>query len=242
MAVNNDTALATVQDVLNELGLTSEEITSEQLASIEMLIEAYSSAVAGYLGRELGYSLEISEQFSGSGRTPRIITKRKPVYSVTSFVPCPGAAPILWADACARIEGNGKSGVIWAPQMATFTGLMSPWITQQPLQGTENEYRTINYEAGWKLPGQETPAYVIPLPGEIRLAVIKGVAADFQSMGSGAGSSNAGVKSESLMSHSVTYESGADLGVDSSRFTAIGMSIPLQLQQALSRHRSIAQF
>lgn len=250
MALDVNTALATVADVAWELGLVFDDPPSPsqiaQIGAIERLIKAYSDEVTRYLGRPLAYAAAAQERLRGHGKTPRVRVLRTRVYNVARISTNAGATWTAWADIhCGGIDDDGRSGLIYAPCFTRFSGAGSPWIVRQPLYDTEPENIVVEFEGGYRLPGQTVPpipAYVEELPAIISQAVIAGVVNDYQKSGSGGGSSLAGIKQESLKSYSVTYETGSDFtsafGVG---YTSIGLSIPAQFQHALARYRVIAQ-
>lgn len=241
MTLNVDIALATVSDVASELGIAAP--SPSQIAMIEELITTYSDAVSSYIGRGryLGYNAAIVQPIRGYGTSPRIILNRLPIYSVTSVSYDRGVTQTLWADiSCANIDDEGRTGIIYLEHAARYSGLASPWINAQQMPGTEFERCRVTYAGGWGLPGQTgLPSNVVMLPGLIRLAVIKGAASAYSQIGGGASGE---VKSESLMSHSVTYDSASEstpgFGVG---YVGIGMSIPAPLQHALARYQVLAQ-
>lgn len=243
MALDVNIALATVADVTTELGIAA--ASPSQIAMIEDLITAYSDAVANYIGRPLGYAANVVDGIRGYGSSPRITLKRTPILSVTSISTDDGVTQTLWADiAGARIEDDGKSGIVWMPCAAGFSGYRTRSATPSPITGTERECVLVTYSGGWKLPGQTgLLAGVKILPGDIRRAVVLGVATEFKRSGSGAGSSSSGVAAESLMSHSVTYRSDSEFVANfGSGYSSIGLFIPANMQHALAKYQTISQF
>ena len=239
MGLNVDTALARVDQVAIELGIATP--TPSQIALIEMLITAYSEAVAKYLGRKLGYKAEIIERRRGFGNTPRFSLDRFPIYNIISVSTDDGATFTPWSEISdgAYLEDDGQSGIVYAPCLSAFTGGSTPWINKYPAHGTEKACIIFKYEAGYDLPNmQDLPGYIEDLPALITFAVIKGVAAEFQASASAVGTSRVGIKQESLMSHSVTFTEGSEYVADFGKYDpGIGLSIPPQLQHHLSMYK-----
>jgi hypothetical protein len=155
-------ALTTVAAVATEMGLTA--VSVAETAAIERAINAASSAVERYCGRNLGRAT-LTELVPGYGRA-RLVLRRTPLVSVTSVSFNGGTA----ADASTYAIEDADRGFVRS--VAGVWGNTADWGTgaaPELSSGTERPLYSVVYVGGFTLP-QAGGAYT--LPGDLELAAI----------------------------------------------------------------------
>lgn len=235
MAVDASIALTTVSDVELALGLTPGTLVGNTF--VEFLINSMSEMAATYLGRPLGFAEDITERPRAYG-WQKLRVNRTPIFQVTSvkvYTVTLSSTP----DDDYIIEDEGKTGIIYLKWVAPYSGSrMGRTITQDWLVDTEAQdplVAEIVYDGGWALPNQSgLPVGVVPLPLDIRYAVTLAVISAYQRRGR-----DLDVKSESLMSHSVTFMTNSGFNSDGPLLIP---GWPIEAAGPLARYRRIPQY
>jgi len=211
MVALNSNALTTLDNVKSELGITG----TDDDAYLERQINVVSNAIEKFLNRRLGYQAGKIEKVKGYGGS-RIRLSLVPLISVddVTFINSDGVLATLDV-ANVEIENEGLEGFL-------YYRLGWPWtaprpfgtIARDPLPGHEESSIQVTYDGGYVLPN-DGPAVSpqIDLPSDIEQAAILAVSSAYLRKGE-----DRTVKSERLMSYSVTYQDGGS--VSGSPFSA----------------------
>lgn len=202
----NPNALTEIDAVKDELGIDCADTSLNSL--IARKINTVSTAAAKYLNRGLlQFQVGIVEKRAGSSRT-RIQVTRTPLKTLTSVTILSGlnvSEVVALADI--DVEDDGRTGILYLRSgWPRVRGRMSG-ASQDPLADTDEKNIQITYDGGWVLPDQarqSSGALVRDLPEDIEEAVVSAVVGRMDRRGE-----NRGIKSEKLLSHSVTYEGGS---------------------------------
>ena len=186
-------ALCTLTEVKTELSIT----VATHDAYLESLINYASTAIENFLNRKLGKVTDKVEKVPGYGGC-RIRLSLTPVLSfseVSIVEPYLPATPVDISDVTLEDSGAGflyyRSGWPWTVPLEAGS------IVPNPLVGQEQKAIEVKYTGGYILPNDAGPT----LPADIERACILIVAYEYNRRGQ-----TRGVKSESLMSYSVTFE------------------------------------
>lgn len=195
----NANALTTLANVKTELGITG----SADDAYLESQINFVSTAIETFLGRTLGYEAGKVEKVKGYGGT-RIRLSLIPLIEVTdvTIVNATGVTA-TYEVADMEIEYDGKEGFLFFRSGWPWTA-PRPFgtIARDPLPGHEESSIQVTYNGGYVLPA-DLPAVdpQIALPIDIERAAILAVSTNYARR-----SADRSVKTERLMSYSVTYQ------------------------------------
>lgn len=189
-------ALTTLTSVKDELGITVD--TNDGI--LARYINAASGRIEGYCNRSFYYDAAIAEAVAGFG-SPRLVVAKTPIISITKI-----EFDGVELDATDyEIEGNGFAGMIWRDSGWLWTARsLTTASGGNRIAGTEKRDYVVTYKGGFVTPRQaendETDTLVRNLPEEIEDAAIRWCVDRWSRKGE-----MSGVKSEKLMSHSVTY-------------------------------------
>ena len=197
-------ALTTIAAVKSELAVECDDTDRDDY--IARLINSVSTSIERYLSRELRYEAGRVESVPGYGGV-RIRVKKAPVVTLTSVVVQYGAGltdPITVSEVI--VEDEGRTGLLFREYgwVNTVRG-RAAGIAQDLLPGAEEPSIVITFDGGFVLPQQaaddETNTLVRSLPYDIEDAAILAVTSRVLRRGD-----DHGIKSERLLSHSVTYD------------------------------------
>lgn len=240
MALNSVTALTTVQNFSEHLGIPVPTPGSAEERVMERLIAAASSAIEAFLGRPLGYIAFITDVVRGLGWS-KIQLTRTPIQMLQNVWLSGFTGPALTGDDYI-IEDRGLTGIIDLRCTSPWTGRLGPGIAANALPDTERqdpECIIVEYDGGWVLPGQTgAPVFAAKLPADIELAAI--ITAEDAWLRRG---SSRSVKTERLMSHSVSYaesSSGGSMADGSTIMLPAGL--PADAGGLLAPYRRLAQW
>jgi hypothetical protein len=190
-------ALTTLQDVKLELDIPSTDVSDDLY--LEGLINATSMQVETFLQRQLERVTNFEEMVPGFGNY-KLRVSRTPVLSVSAIEMIAAASPPIYYEfdlAALQIEGP-ETGLLYYPAGWPWTVPIPPGtIGQDPRPGQEWPSIKVTYDAGYDLPASATPT----LPIGIQRATTVAVTSEFRMRGR-----DRNIKSEKLMSYSVTYE------------------------------------
>ena len=207
-------ALTTVATVLDELGMKPGDVDVKR--RLERLIEAASAFVVTRCGRELVCEAGIVEKLRGRGSV-RLVLARRPVVSIASIV-----VDDVAVDASEYSIENADAGEVFRRAGWAWSAQMQPGLSYHRAPRTEEPNIVATYTGGFVTPNQvELGAFATrTLPADLEDIVVRLVVSRWHGMGT-----DQRVKSEAVMSASVTYSSSALSDDDAAvlaRYTPIG--------------------
>jgi hypothetical protein len=220
-------ALTTLADVKVELDIT--DATHD--AYLETLINSVSTQIETFLQRQLESVTAFEEMVPGYGLY-KLRVSRTPVLTVTAVELFSTAVPSVFYTfdlTDLQIE-NPNGGVLYYPGGWPWTvPLTRGTIKADPIPGQEWPAIKVTYDGGYALPAAVTPT----LPADIQRACTIAVSTEYRKKGQ-----DRTIRSESLMSYSVTYEK---TGIGEATLHKLYPASPFssQVTQMLVPHRHI---
>lgn len=156
MSLANTTALCTLADLKDDLGITD----NSKDAALERRILAASDLIVQHLGRDLRRVVGKSEDLPGYG-TPRLIVSLTPLETLTS-VAFNGAI----VDSGNYSVEDPAIGTIFNPATWIDTAVFRSAVSPTQKGGDEQRLYTVVYTGGYALPNDTAPAGTA-LPGPI---------------------------------------------------------------------------
>ena len=222
-------ALTTLQDVKLELDIASTDVSNDRY--LTSVINAVSTQVETFLQRQLGRVTAFEEMVSGYGLY-KLRVSRTPVLTVTAVELFSTAVPSVFYTfdlTDLQIE-NPNGGVLYYPGGWPWTvPLTRGTIKADPIPGQEWPAVKVTYDAGYELPAAVAPT----LPADIQRAATLASTNEFRMRGR-----DRNIKSEKLMSYSVTYEKSG-LGEATLHKLYPASAFPSEIIQMLVPHRHI---
>lgn len=217
-----DNALTTPKQVREELGID----VSTNPAQVERYINSVSDQIESYCSRSFAYEAARVEKVAGFGSHFLLVSKT-PILSIASITY--DGSTIASTDY--EIHGDGMSGEIRRDGGWIWTaGSKVHFIEAVPLPGSERLMYEVTYEAGFVTPAKAADlSKARTLPYDLEDACIQLISARYLSRGT-----NPYIKSEKLMSHSITYIGESSNGGG-------GAAIPSRVETLLHPYRRLAQ-
>lgn len=156
--------LTTVDVVKSELGISD----TSQDTLLAKLIDQASDAIVSFCGRPFARE-DYRETVPGYG-TNRLLLSRTPIVQISSVV----ADSEIITD---YLLENAEAGILYRKRGWQWAPTLGWHITWQPVGGSENLNFTVDYTAGYVLPGDEGDTRT--LPHDIERACIDTVKAWF---------------------------------------------------------------
>jgi len=189
-------ALTTLQDVKLELDISSVDVSNDRY--LEALINSTSSQVEAFLNRELSRNEAKVDRISGYGNYTLILSKT-PILSLKSIILTSMGTPILFPYDVADVEiKDALAGLVYYRAGWPWTVPRPPGtIAGDPMPGQEWPVIEVTYDGGYDLPSSLSPT----LPADIQRACTLAISSEYRKRGM-----DRNIKSQKLMSYSVTYE------------------------------------
>lgn len=219
MTLDVTTALGTLVGLKARMGVVTDAFD----ALLEDAIATASSLIADYCGRQFGYVAAQVDRVAGHG-TSELVLSRAPVWSIASIV-LDGST--IDADDYECVGDDRFTGVVINRSGWDWTAMLrGEGAARDPVVGHERAAFTVTYAGGFKLPGQSPVTGVDQLPAYVTSACYIAATYFF-----GQRATDPTVKSESLLSYSVTYDANS-----------VGNSgLPRNVEAMLAGVRFIAQ-
>lgn len=200
----NANALTTVRAVELELGIDCGD-ASDDAEYIRRLINSKSTQIEKHLNRLLPFETGRVDLLKGYG-LPRIVMKKWPVVTLTKVRLVGTKSPLIVEEIDldeVKIEDSGESGILFRTFGWPDTSGRTRGITQDLLADTEERAIEVTFDGGYVTPKQAIDDNTLTrdLPDPIEDACVIAVVERFNRRGD-----TWGVKSERLLSHSVTYD------------------------------------
>lgn len=207
-------ALTTPKQIREELGLTSE-------TGLDRLINAASDRIERYCQRSFFYEAARVEKLAGF-RSNYLTVSKAPIIEVASLTYDGATIAATEYEIDDDWHIRSSSGFVWTA--ATWSG-----ASEMPIPGSEERLYVLTYSCGYVTPAAAKDLDLPrTLPYDLEDACIQLVTNRYRAIGQ-----IPGIKSESLLSHSVTYES-------TSTSTGVG-GIPTAIAAMLDPYRKVGQ-
>jgi hypothetical protein len=186
-------SLTTLAIVKTELNISS----STDDTYLERLIGASTAFISSYCNRTFHYGTGIAEEVAGFG-TQYLQLSRAPVLSITSVT---YDGQTINSDNYS-IDGDGSSGMLYAPAGWTWSTIGGQGIIAFPKPGGEEKLYTVTYTGGYVTEPQVSGQLTRTLPYDLEDAVIQLTTYRYRQRGR-----DQTIASESLLNASVSYRS-----------------------------------
>lgn len=206
LATNSLTTLATVRD---ELRLPDDSLDD----TLTRYINAATDAIERHCDRSFYFQSSRIDKLKGQGTQFLVATKTPIITIVTLTVDVPVIeGPLVEGDGFV-LQDQGTDGIIFREAGWPWRTAIAGPITNDPANGEERDNITLTYDCGYVTPKQVDDDQALPvplnivrtLPYDLEDACVQTVVARYFAKGQ-----DQRVKSEKLLSGSVTYRDNAE--------------------------------